>query len=137
MIIVGAGPVGLTVALALGRAGIPVTVLERRTEPRTTSRAIGITPASLEIFDRYGVAEDLIAAGTHVTSPVIHDQRGVVARVHFRALPSAYRFILSLPQRRTEEILRAAVDRLPSVHTEYGFEVQDVLVEGGAGAGGG
>jgi 2-polyprenyl-6-methoxyphenol hydroxylase-like FAD-dependent oxidoreductase len=138
VIIVGAGPVGLTLALALGRAGVPVTVLERRIQPRTTSRAIGITPASLEIFDRYGVAGELIAAGTHVTNPVIHDQRGVVAEVHFRALPSVYRFILSLPQRRTEEILRSAVGTLPSVRTEYGFDVQDVLVEGNtSGSGGG
>jgi 2-polyprenyl-6-methoxyphenol hydroxylase-like FAD-dependent oxidoreductase len=136
VIIVGAGPIGLTLALALGRAGIPVTVLERRTRPRETSRAIGITPASLEIFDRYGVADELIAAGTRVSSPVIHDGRRVVATVHFRALPSPYRFILSLPQQRTEEILRAAVERLPSVRTEYGCEVQDVLVHESTSGGG-
>ncbi len=123
VIVVGAGPVGLTVALALGQAGISVIVLERRPAVRETSRAIGITPASLEIFQRYGVADDLIAAGLPVRRAVIHGDRRAVATPGFAAIPSPFPFILTLPQRRTEEILTAAVDRLPTVRIIRGAAV--------------
>ncbi|MFW5695258.1 MAG: FAD-dependent oxidoreductase, partial [Alkalispirochaeta sp.] len=123
VIVVGAGPVGLTVALGLGRAGISVIVLERRATIRDTSRAIGITPASLEIFQRYHVATDLIAAGLPVRQAVIHGDTRVVAAPDFAAVSSPFPFILTLPQRRTEEILAAHVHRLPTVQIIRGEEV--------------
>ncbi|MFW5828226.1 MAG: FAD-dependent oxidoreductase [Alkalispirochaeta sp.] len=120
VIVVGAGPVGLTVALALGQAGIAVVVLEQRPAIRETSRAIGITPASLEFFQRYGVADQLIAAGLPVRTAVIHGDRRAVATPGFDTLPSPFPFILTLPQRRTEEILAEAVARLPGVRVIRG-----------------
>ena len=130
VVIVGAGPVGLTLALALGRAGVEVILLERRVELRETSRAIGITPASLEIFHRYGVAEELASAGVQVGDAVIHGDRGEIARVSFRNLETGFPFILSLPQRKTEEALLAAVDREPSVRLLKGWTVTGYEPEG-------
>ncbi|NBC30565.1 MAG: FAD-dependent oxidoreductase, partial [Spirochaetes bacterium] len=115
VLIVGAGPVGLTIALALGQAGVTTLVLEQRSAVRETSRAIGITPASLEILERYGVAAEMAADGVQVRRAVIHGDGSEIARVGFDALPTEYRFILSLPQQRTEEILLQAVGRQRSV----------------------
>jgi len=48
--IVGAGPVGLLLANLLGARGVRTLVFDKRTEPQTSSMAIGITPPSLEIM---------------------------------------------------------------------------------------
>jgi 2-polyprenyl-6-methoxyphenol hydroxylase-like FAD-dependent oxidoreductase len=123
VVVVGAGPVGLTLALALGREGVEVLLLEQREELRETSRAIGITPASLEIFHRYGVAEELAAVGVPVREAAIHGDRGEIARVGFDSLRTAFPFILSLPQRRTEETLLRALGQQPSVRLLRGYQV--------------
>lgn len=129
VLIVGAGPVGFTIALALGRAGVATLVLEQRTSVRETSRAIGITPASLEILERYGVAGEMVEDGVRVRRAVIHGDGSEIARVGFEALPTDYRFILSLPQRRTEEILARAVGRQESVQVLRGRRVTGLYVE--------
>lgn len=131
VLIVGGGPVGLTIALALGRAGVSTLVLEQRSAVRETSRAIGITPASLEILERYGVAAEMAADGVRVSRAVIHGDESEIARVGFEGLPTDYRFILSLPQKRTEEILTRAVGRQERVQVLRGRRVADITVERG------
>lgn len=61
--IVGAGPVGLTAALALVRQGVSVTVLEDEATLNIGSRAAGTARRSLEILDSLGAAERLVAKG--------------------------------------------------------------------------
>ncbi|MFP4374979.1 MAG: FAD-dependent oxidoreductase [Spirochaetaceae bacterium] len=129
VLIVGAGPVGLTIALALGRAGVTTLVLEQRRAVRETSRAIGITPASLEILERYGVAAEMVEDGVQVRAAVIHGDQSEIARAGFEGLPSDYRFILSLPQKRTEEMLVRAVGRQGSVRVLRGRRVTGISVE--------
>ena len=63
VIIAGAGPVGLVAALALGRAGIPVTVLERTAEPGTDLRASTFHPPTLDMLDEFGLSRRLIDNG--------------------------------------------------------------------------
>jgi putative polyketide hydroxylase len=57
VLIIGAGPVGLSSALALGRAGIRTLVLERRSELSRYPKANGVHPRTMEIFQELGVAE--------------------------------------------------------------------------------
>ncbi|MFS8097827.1 FAD-dependent monooxygenase [Lentzea alba] len=64
--VVGAGPVGLTAALVLSRAGIPVTLLEKGSALGTASRASTFHPATLDLLAGLGVARDFIAQGREV-----------------------------------------------------------------------
>lgn len=66
VLVVGAGPVGLTAAVALHQAGVSVRVLERRRALTAASRASTFHPSSLVVLDRLGVAAPLIAHGRRV-----------------------------------------------------------------------
>jgi 4,5-epoxidase len=59
VVVVGAGPTGLTLACALRAAGIDVTVVDAAAGPATTSRALGLQPRGVEVLDRLGALADL------------------------------------------------------------------------------
>ena len=63
VVVVGAGPVGLTLALDLAQRGVPVTLLDDHDRVSTGSRAICWSKRSLEIWDRVGLAAPMIARG--------------------------------------------------------------------------
>ncbi|TYC51194.1 FAD-dependent oxidoreductase [Rhodobacterales bacterium] len=63
VVIVGAGPVGLALAIDLGLSGIPVVVLDENDKVSVGSRAICFSKRSLEIFDRLGCGDEMVAKG--------------------------------------------------------------------------
>lgn len=63
VLIAGAGPAGLTVAALLAEAGVPATVLEAEAALPTNLRASTFHPPTLEMLDRFGATEKLIAQG--------------------------------------------------------------------------
>ncbi|MCX5569094.1 FAD-dependent monooxygenase [Kaistia nematophila] len=106
ILVVGAGPVGLTLAAELARHGVRARIVDRSSAPLPYCRAIGVTPRSLEVFEDMGIARDLIDAGLWLTglrlaiagSPtrdVLHD---------FSDLPYSS---LGVPQYATEAVLTA------------------------------
>lgn len=66
ILVVGAGPVGLTMALELARYQTPVRVVDKISARTKESRAIAIWTRSLELLDRAGVSADLVARGNKV-----------------------------------------------------------------------
>jgi 2-polyprenyl-6-methoxyphenol hydroxylase-like FAD-dependent oxidoreductase len=112
VIIVGAGPTGLTLALDLARREIPFRLIDAAPKPFQGSRGKGIQPRTLEIFDDLGVIDSILASGAPYPKFRIH-----VGPVSFRAgsLGSSkqatesvpYPNLWMVPQSRTEEILRA------------------------------
>lgn len=123
VIIVGGGPVGLLLACLLKQQGVRLRVLERRVEPLTHSAAIGITPPSLQILDKLGLAAEFIAAGVPVRDCFVSGQHGRLGCVSFREIPDAHRFILSLPQATTVALLQ---QHLGHEQLELGCEVTAV-----------
>src|SRR5437879_7994784 len=68
VLVVGAGPTGLTLANELARHGVRPRIVDREPAPATTSRALVVQPRTLEIFDDMGVVDQAIAAGTSASS---------------------------------------------------------------------
>jgi 2-polyprenyl-6-methoxyphenol hydroxylase-like FAD-dependent oxidoreductase len=71
VLVVGAGPTGLTMANELARHGVPVRIIDREPSPPITSRALVVMPRSLEIFDDMGVVDKAIAAGNPASALTI------------------------------------------------------------------
>jgi len=105
ILICGAGPVGLTLAIELARFGVPVRIVDKAAARTDTSRAIVVWCRSLELFARAGLADRLVAAGNRVTHGSIMDGGETVASLDLAELDTPYPFALLLAQTETERIL--------------------------------
>lgn len=129
VLIAGAGPVGLTLSLLLAQSGLRVSIVERRAERRDTSRAIGLMPPSLEIFERVGLAERFVNRGIPISHAQVHNGSRHLGTADFSRLDGPYPFVLALPQAETEAILEAEVSRAESVKLHRGLELTDFSVD--------
>ncbi|KAB2593662.1 FAD-dependent oxidoreductase [Streptomyces arboris] len=143
VLIVGAGPTGLTLALDLARRGTAVRIVDRSPAHPRTSRAKGPNPRSLEILADLGVADEVLAAGSApLPMRVYRDHRPVAETDPWAdATPTpapapapapATRFDRPwlIAQWRLEEILRARLAG-HGVHVELGREVVGLADEAG------
>ena len=112
VLIVGAGPTGLTLACALAQAGISAVVLDRQATGTNTSRAAAVHARTLEVLEPLDVTRRMLEAGHVVPTFVIRDRDRVVARIRFERLPTPYPFVLMVPQSSTEAILSARLQEL-------------------------
>lgn len=112
VLIVGAGPVGLTAAVELWRQGVQARIITKAEDFATESRAIGINPVSLSLLEASGASEKLIAEGTKIEQAYLHFEQGGVASLNFNKIDSKYNYILALPQSRTERILNKTLQEL-------------------------
>lgn len=124
VLVVGAGPVGLAVAVSLAGQGRQVTVVDRQAAGANTSRASVVHPRTLEMLERIGVSERLTGLGIHVEQFNIADGDRTLVPVRFDKLPTAYPYVLMIPQSVTEQVL---LDRL----TELGGTVHRPYVAAG------
>lgn len=105
VVVVGAGPTGLTLACTLRRAGVDVLVLDKAAAGANTSRAAVIHARTLEVLEDLDVTRRLVAEGWVVPAFTVRAGPRVLMRVDLAALPTAYPYALMLSQSRTEAIL--------------------------------
>jgi 2-polyprenyl-6-methoxyphenol hydroxylase-like FAD-dependent oxidoreductase len=101
VLVVGAGPAGLTAAGDLARCGRSVAVLERWPAINPSSRAFATMARTLEVLDARGLADGLLALGS--TTPAVSLFAG--ARLDLTQLRSRYRFGLITPQTNVDQAL--------------------------------
>ncbi|MGH3800797.1 MAG: FAD-dependent monooxygenase [Pseudonocardiaceae bacterium] len=112
VLVVGAGPTGLTMAIELARRGVVVRLIEQLAQPPLTSRALVVQPRTLELFDDMGVIDAALAAGRPVEGFTQVLRGHPLVQLDFRAqlasvpkLNTTYPRPLMLPQDQTEQIL--------------------------------
>jgi len=124
VLVVGAGPVGLTAACQLARLGVPVRVVDTLEQPTTESRAVGVHARSLEMLASLGVLPALEARGRRIPALEMVDGRtgGTRARMDLGGAPSRHPYVLDVAQPDTEEVLAERAGDL-GVVVERGVEL--------------
>lgn len=108
ILIVGAGPTGLTAAVELARRGIVPEVIDRKEEASTLSRAVGVLPRSLRTLTPSGVSERLLAEGVRMRNVHLYFDEKHTLKLSLRNGHPDQDFGLALAQDRTEAALRDA-----------------------------
>lgn len=116
VLIVGAGPTGLTLATALAARGIRTTVVDRQAAGANTSRAAVVHARTLEVLEPIGVADRLVRLGLQAALFTIRDRDRILIPVRFDNLPTRYPYTLMISQAVTEAVL---LERF----TEFGGQV--------------
>ena len=110
ILVVGAGPVGLTMACELARHGVRCRIVDRLAQPLPYCRAIGVTPRTLEVWEDMGVAREMIDAGLWIDGwrSIVHGRPPIDAHVTYPDLPYGQ---LGVPQYETERLLARHLGR--------------------------
>jgi 2-polyprenyl-6-methoxyphenol hydroxylase-like FAD-dependent oxidoreductase len=112
VLIIGAGPTGLTLAASLLTKGTRATIVDRQAEGANTSRAGAINARTLEVLEGLDVSRRMVKEGVQAPNFTIRDGRNVLIPIDFSRLPSAYPYTLLLPQNDTERLLLERVVEL-------------------------
>ncbi|NNE98143.1 MAG: pentachlorophenol monooxygenase [Pyrinomonadaceae bacterium] len=125
ILIVGAGPTGLTAGLELARRGIVPDIIDRKEQASTLSRAVGILPRSLDILRPSGVTEKLLEEGIKLENISLYRGRTEAFSFSLNGGHPNWEFGLALAQDRTESILHDAFVKYGG-RVKYSTELQDL-----------
>ncbi len=120
LLIVGAGPTGLTAAAEAVRHGLSVRIVDVNSTRSIYSKALVLHSRTLEIFTDMGFVDEVLQSGQEFRALNIYAEGKALTRIDFRALDwqdAIYPFWLSLPQSDTERLLEEHLARL-GVHVE-------------------
>src|ERR1700720_1066796 len=112
VLIIGAGPTGLVLALWLTRLGVKVRIIDKTAEPGTTSRALAVQARTLELYRQLDLTEAVVVRGHRVPAVNLWVKGEAAARLPFESVGSGltpYPFLHIFPQDQHERLL---IDRL-------------------------
>src|ERR1019366_8059423 len=105
VIIVGAGPTGMTAAIELKRLGMDVGIIDKSDHLARYSQALVVQARTLEQLQRYGIAEEAVARGRKLHGAKFYSEGKLIVHFKLDAVSSRYPFALFLPQSETEALL--------------------------------
>src|ERR1700733_11841832 len=143
VLIVGAGPTGLTLAIDLGRQGVKCTLIEQKPAPQFLPKMERCNARTMEIYRRMGLADRIRAAGLpaecpmdvfivtsileppllHLPYPSVAEAKKEIAASTDASLPLEPYQLIS--QYTLEPLLKAVAEELPGVTVRYGTEFLD------------
>lgn len=125
VLIVGAGPTGLVLALWLTKLGVPVRIIDKAAEAGTTSRALAVQARTLEFYRQIGLADTVVNAGVEVAAANLWAGGARVAHLPLGAMGaglSPFPYALMYGQDEHERLLAGELARL-GVHVERRTEL--------------
>ncbi|MGH7023464.1 MAG: FAD-dependent monooxygenase [Caulobacteraceae bacterium] len=125
VLVVGAGPTGLVLALWLAKQGVKARIIDKTAEPGTTSRALAVQARTLELYRQLDLAETVVARGHKVPAVNLWVKGARKARLPFETIGAdltPYSFLEIFPQDEHERLL---IERLGAfgVHVERNTEL--------------
>ena len=129
VVIAGAGPVGLSAALSLSLAGVPVLLLEAETEFPKEQRGAAFHPPTLEMLATLGVVDDVLAQGIKIPVWQMRDRfAGLIAEFDLGLLKNdtAFPYRLHLPQHYLSSILYEKLRLQKNVEIRFANRVLEV-----------
>ena len=105
VLIVGAGPTGLVLALWLSRLGISVRIIDKNSAPGTESRAIGIQARTLEFYQQMGFAQEIVDKGIKAEALTVRKNGNETFSISLKEMGkglSPFPFLLFFPHARSE-----------------------------------
>src|SRR6266508_2391027 len=140
VLVVGGGPVGLTLAIDLGRRGVRCTLIEQKEAPQFLPKMERCNARTMEIFRRMGIADKVRAAGLrddipmdvfivlslaeppllHLPYPSVERARAEIRACGDGSMPLEPYQLIS--QYTLEPLLKSIAEGLPSVTVRYGHE---------------
>ncbi len=115
VLIIGAGPTGLVLALWLTKLGVKVRIIDKTAEPGTTSRALAVQARTLELYRQLDLTEDVVAGGHRIPAVNLWVKGEAAARVAFESVGSGltpHPFLHIFPQDQHERLL---IERLEAL----------------------
>ena len=143
VIVVGAGPVGLSLAINLGRAGVKTILLERNPEPQFLPKMERCNARSMEMFRRIGLSEQIREAGLRadcpmdvfivedLTKPALLEEKHPSIQTFRQKIRDCKDLSMSLEpyqlisQYTLEPLLKAEAETLQSVDVRFGYEFME------------
>src|SRR5690348_2154945 len=132
VIIVGAGPAGLTVALSLALQDVPVIVLESEPKLPRDLRAGSFHPPTVEMMGPLGIAEDFLALGIKVPRWQIRSRREIVAEWNLGLIADVtpYPFRLHVEQYKLTPLLHRRLQAVGGAEVRFGHTFLDASQDG-------
>ncbi|HBU6430623.1 FAD-dependent monooxygenase [Klebsiella michiganensis] len=125
VLIVGAGPVGMAMAILLKQYGISVRIIDKNSGPSISTKAMAIHSRTLEIFRELEIAEKTIAEGFSINAFSIQAHQRKLLNYDFSLLDVAWPILLSLPQPDVEKFMLQRLNEL-GVQVEWKTSLIDI-----------
>src|SRR5580704_8820669 len=122
VLIVGAGPTGMTAAIELKRMGMHVRIIDKSNHLAQHSQALVVQARTLEQFQRYGLADAAIGHGRRLREAKFYSEGKLIVDFKLNGVPSLDPFALFIPQSETEALLNSHMESL-GMETEREVEL--------------